>query len=599
MDWKVWLGLGSLGALVVLASQASPPEASSKQGPYEIPAARHGVGTLVPDLRFRPMQGKEVTLQSLAQSSKVVVVALTSATCPLTKRYGPTLASIESEFSAKGVRFVYVNPSQVETESEVQAMIRSAGFKGPYVRKEATAIAQSLKAMTTTDVFVIDSRRTLRYRGAVDDQYGIGFNRPAPKQTYLRDAIEAVLKGQAPRIAATWAPGCVLELGAKKPTAQPEKVTYTEHISRLMQVNCVTCHRPGGVGPFRLDTYQDVKDRAAMIKFATDRGIMPPWFAADTPGHEDRWSNNRRLSEADKVMLQAWIDAEMPEGNRSLAPLPLSYSEEWDMGKPDAIFEVPQPLSVQATGFMEYIHVDVDPQLSEDKWVEAIEVLPTAQGVVHHILVFAVPRSQRGLGQDFGGLRGFFGAYVPGNHTLWYPKGFAKKLAKDTVFQFQIHYTPNGTAAVDRPRIALKYASNPPEHEVRTRGIFNISLRIPPRVNHHMQKAFLRVDEDMMLWSFMPHMHVRGKAFRYEVEYPDGKTELLLDVPRFDFNWQLKYDLSKPILIPKGSRMIATAWYDNSEANPSNPDPSKTVFFGDQTFDEMLIGYIDTSSPNR
>jgi hypothetical protein len=320
---------------------------------------------------------------------------------------------------------------------------------------------------------------------------------------------------------------------------------------------------------------------------------MPPWFADPKVGH---WANDRTLSSADRDDLLAWIAAGAPEGDPQDAPVERKFASGWKIGEPDAVFEVPRTFEIPATGAMEYQRVVVQTKLPQDRWVTAVEIRPSSPAVVHHVLVFLVfPPDHPRHGEQpryRNGLDGYFAGLVPGQGHVIYPRGVAKFLPRDAMLMFQIHYTPNGTATEDRPKIGVKFSDGPPEHEILTRGVFNTKFQIPPGESNHEVAASHRFAFPVRLLSFNPHSHVRGKAYRYEVEYPDGRAETVLEVPRYDFNWQLEYYLREPLDLPAGARLKVTAWYDNSDKNPANPDPSATVHFGDQTWDEMMIGYF-------
>ena len=245
---------------------------------------------------------------------------------------------------------------------------------------------------------------------------------------------------------------------------------------------------------------------------------------------------------------------------------------------------------------MPYQNVIVDTNFSEEKWVRAIEVQPTAREVVHHVLVFVIEPGKfpkRGNIGDEGDRGGFLAAYVPGNSFEVYPDGFAKHVPAGAKMLFQIHYTPNGKATSDQVRVGLCFSKNPPQHIVRVAGVANHHIAIPPGASDHAEVAAIPVPKEVTLLALMPHMHLRGKAFRFEVVLPDGQTRTLLDVPRYDFNWQLSCRYAEPPTLPAGSRIRATGWFDNSEKNPANPDPNKTVRWGQQTTDEMMLGYVE------
>jgi hypothetical protein len=401
-----------------------------------------------------------------------------------------------------------------------------------------------------------------------------------------------VLGGATPPIAATSAPGCALD--AHAPVARTN-LTYTHDISRILQSNCVSCHRQEGIAPFSLQTYADVIEHAGMMKKQVTREAMPPWFAAPSATQPHLWANDRSLSESDKTDLLAWLNSDRPKGNDADAPLPLHFADEWMIGKPDAVFQIPQPIQIKAEGTMPYQNVVVETNLTEDRWVRGYEIQPTNRAVVHHVIVGVHPKGGKITGN--GADSGFFAAYVPGNSYRVLPEGFAKFLPAGSRLSFQIHYTPNGHATQDQIKIGLLYASGPPQYEIHVSSVVQPRLNIPPGEANHVETAETTVPANMMLMSFMPHMHVRGKAFKYELTTPDGKTETLLDIPHYDFNWQLQYQYAQPKFIPAGSKIKITAVFDNSAGNPANPDPTQTVHWGQQTFNEMMIGYVEHFTP--
>lgn len=602
-----------LGISILAVNAANPPapapasttpvrEAPRTQAPHEL-----GVGRLVPDLRVQPMSGRAFKLSDL-KPAKATVIAFTSSSCPVSKRFAPTLARLEQDYAGRGARFVFVAPLASDTAGDIAALVRQHGFKAPFVRDTDRALRDALGARSTTEVFVLDAARTLVYRGAVDDQYGLAYSLDAPRNLYAAGALDAVLSGGLPRTAATSAPGCALE--TKVAGVMVTSVDYHGRVSRIMQAHCVECHRAGGVGPFPLTTYEEVSSHAGMIRKVVEKGDMPPWFAAPAPaGHTSPWANDRTLPAADKRDLLAWMAGGKPAGNSADAPLPRTFPQDWQIGRPDAVVQIPRPIVVKATGKMPYQNVFVETSFAEDRWVRAMEVRPTAREVVHHVLVFVLPKAtndaagatssaaRRRVRQDEGG--NFFAAYVPGNSTIDYSSDFAKLLPAGATLHFQIHYTPGGSATSDQTRLGLIFAPRPPKHEVRVAGVVNPFFRIPPGAANHRVDATLPVPFDSRLLSFMPHMHVRGKAFRYELEPPGGARQLLLDVPRFDFNWQLQYKLAEPVEAPFGSKLLATGWYDNSANNPANPDPTREVKWGPQTEDEMMLGYVEYYVPSQ
>lgn len=604
--------LGAILALIATASSAIAVETSTtaspvRQGPRPVNAASHGVGQLLPDASLVDLAGNPLQLSELAESHRVVVIAMTSTSCPLSMKYLPTLVEL-SQTSGDDVAWLIVNPIATD---KLDAMTTAAErFEGAvdrvgvgpsqavageviYVHDEQAEFAALIGALTTTDVIVVDRSRTVVYHGAIDDQYGLGYSLEAPRQRYLADALTSIKSARRPLVVATEAPGCTLVTKSRPPSSP--NLTYHNRISRIVQQNCITCHHAAGVAPFELTTLEDVRAHAGMIEQVVERGIMPPWFAADSDDRADDalspWSNDRSLAQNDKRDLLSWLAGEMPAGDVADAPVPLEFESDWEIGTPDVIFQFDEPQAVKATGVMPYQDVDVQTDIAEDRWVQAIEIKPSERGVVHHVLVFA-----QGDGKAQDERTGFWGIYVPGNSALVYPDGFAKRLPKGAKLRFQMHYTPNGIATTDRTSIGLIFAKQPPQYEVRVAGIYNDKISIPAGAENHPEVASLSIPAEARLMGLLPHMHLRGKAARYEL-VSAGKTTTLLDVPRYDFNWQLLYRFRDPLPVQAGDTIRFTSWYDNSDNNPANPDPTKTVVWGPQTYDEMQVGYVEYYLP--
>jgi len=597
---------------------AAAAEDSLRQGPQRITAGDHGVGRMIPDLKLTDVDGRSFRLGDL-KDRRAVVIAFTNTSCPICKKYAPTLAALEQQFAEKQVAFVFVNPTASDKLDDIRAAIKTHGFAGSYVRDSEGAVASALGATHTTDAIVLDAKRTVVYRGAVDDQYGFGYSKEAPRTTYLVDAIETTLVNERPNVGATSAPGCPLDFEDRRlgtparPSSREESpdgtdkiahppVTYHNRVSRIVQNHCLACHREGGVAPFSLSTYDEVAGQSGSIRRVVEKGIMPPWFAASpAKGEVTPFANDCSLASADKTDLLAWLNGGKPVGDPQDAPLPRSFAGGWQIGKPDRIVQISSPISVKATGTMPYQNVIVESGLTETKYVKALEVKPTAREVVHHVLVFVLPpakRSEEGTGTTEGDgeedeTTGFFAAYAPGYDALRFNDGYGKVLPAGSRLKFQIHYTPNGTATTDQSMLGMIFADERPEHLVSVQGISQPRFAIPPGADNYEVVANQPVPNDATILAFFPHMHLRGKAFKYEAILPNGETQVLLDIPRYDFNWQLSYRLAEPLTLPAGSTIRATAWYDNSDKNPANPDSTRTVRWGPQTYDEMMIGYVE------
>ncbi len=593
MPRSLLLSLTVLSAFLCAATPSHGEEAQKalRKRPQVLKPSEHGVGTLVSDLTFTDLAGTTGRLSDF-RKSKALVIAYTNASCPLCKRYGPRLGRMAKTWAARGVTFLFVNPTPGEDPQVVAAARKAHGLSGRYVIDEGQRFSRALAATTTGEVFLLDPARTLIYRGAVDDQYGVGWAHEAATHPYLERALEALLAGREPYPAATTAPGCVL--GVAKAPLPAAQVTWHGRVQRIVQNRCQSCHRPGENGPFSLLTFKEAKTNAAMIDYAVKEKLMPPWFAT---AESLPMRNDHSLTKRERDDVQAWVAAGCPKGDPKDAPRPRTWTKGWKIGTPDAVVSIPKPVRVPAEGTVRYQHQTLATDFGEDKWIAAFEIRPTAPQAVHHVLVFARypndhPR-RREQPNNHQGIDGYFVAMVPGQTSYRFPEGTARFLPRGSRLRFQLHYTTNGTAATDQTTVGFIFAKGKPERELRTAGLANLGITIPAGAAHHKAATTRMLPVASRLFGFTPHMHVRGKAFRYEALLPDGTRKLLLDIPRYDFNWQLNYQLAEPLDVPAGTRLIATAWYDNSSANPANPDPSKIVRWGNQTWQEMLIGYVD------
>jgi hypothetical protein len=415
----------------------------------------------------------------------------------------------------------------------------------------------------------------------------------------------------------------VLVLGVMPPAKA--EVTFNRDVLPVLQKNCQDCHRPGEAAPMSLLTYEQARPWAAAIAEAVKLRKMPPWHAEEPHG---AFRNDRRLSSAEIDTLVAWARSGAPAGDPAQAPPPKTFVEGWTIGKPDVVIDMGADYKVPSRGTVEYTYFVVPTRFSEDKWIEKIEVRPKMRGVVHHIVLMArapgspvwkeaksgvpyvppkgkAPASRppdtaegriEGLGDGMPGVE-MVSVYVPGGVAYQTRAGQARLIRAGSDLVFQMHYTANGTEETDRSEVGIVFAKEPPKERVVNTFVSNRRLRIPPGAGAHRVDARVTLQQEVKLESFFPHMHVRGKAMEYRAVFPTGETQLLLRVPRYDFNWQQTYYLAKPLTVPKGTRLEVTAWYDNSPNNPANPDPQSEVFWGDQSWEEMLAGFVDLAIP--
>ena len=397
-----------------------------------------------------------------------------------------------------------------------------------------------------------------------------------------------------------------------------DEATFHKDIEPILQARCQGCHRQGEAAPMSLITYQEARPWAKAIRQAVLTHKMPPWFA--DPAHGN-FSNDRRMPQAEIDRIVAWVDGGAKEGNPQDAPKPRTFTAGWVMGKPDAVVELPVDFAVPASGTVEYTYFVVPSGFTEDKWVQNVEVRAGNTKVVHHVVVEVRPpgvefltdakygepfvperkpkphKSDTGQGALEVDTVEVAGVYVPGGVPYYLKPGQARLIPAGSDLVFQMHYTTNGKAATDRTRVGFQFAKQPPAERVVNTLVTNRNLRIPAGAADHAVVARVTLQADSTLVAMFPHMHVRGKSFEYRATYPTGKSETLLSVPRYDFNWQLSYNLQQPKLLPKGTVLECVARYDNSPNNPFNPDPGREVYWGDQTWDEMLAGFVDLAIP--
>lgn len=533
--------------------------------------------------------GNVVEIKS--QSAKQwTVVCFLGTECPLARHYGPRLNRLAKEFVAKNVRFIGINSNSQDSSKEVGEFAKEHGISFTILKDPGNKVADQFGATRMAEVFLLDQSLTIRYRGRVDDQYQPGVVRGQATRQDLRIALEESVAGKTVSVARTETTGCLIGR-VKTPTANPQ-VTFCKQVSRVLNQHCVECHRPGEIGPFSLIDYDEITGWGDTILETLDSGRMPPWNANPKHGH---FRNSRLMPETDKQVLRDWIKAGMPYGEVSDLPPPQTFSSDWQLPRtPDLVLKMrDKPFHVPATGTVEYQYFVVDPHFETDQWVSASQVIPGNRPTVHHCIVFIRPPDE----SDVRGV-GYLSGYVPGQRSFSFPPGYARRIPAGSKFVFQMHYTPNGVEQQDLTQIGMTFI---PEaevtHEVLTLLGIEQEFEIPPHTAdfavHGDVGWFPRQAE---LLAIVPHMHVRGKSFQAASRCGD-KMQILLDVPRYDFNWQHVYELKTPLKLDSIDELNFTARFDNSKQNPANPDPSQTVTWGDQTWEEMAIAFFEISEP--
>ena len=372
------------------------------------------------------------------------------------------------------------------------------------------------------------------------------------------------------------------------------EVTFSEHVAPLLFENCVSCHRPGQVAPMSLLSYKDARPWARSIKRAVAARTMPPWFA--NPAHGE-FVEDPRLTDQEIAMISKWVDAGAPSGDLDKMPEAPVFETDWQTGKQDVVLTM-EPFQVTDEMEDHYEWVQVTNPLNEDKWIKSIEIRPTFTEGAHHNLTYIAPAGM--TLDEVNGLRrtemDFIAGWAPGVVPMQYREGYGKFLPAGASIFFQMHYHKEpgeGSGGIDETSVGLKFYDDEVDNALTTLWIVDPVLQIPPGEANYQSASEHVFDHEALIFNFTPHMHLRGKSMRFTATYPDGREEILLDVPDYDFNWQLTYSPPEPLKVPAGTKVVLDAVFDNSADNPANPDPTATVTFGEATTDEMMIGFLD------
>jgi peroxiredoxin len=521
---------------------------------------------------------------------KAVVLFFTGNGCPIARKSAPKLKALEKEFESKGITFWVVNSYSGDTTEEIRKERREIGLWGTTFlidRKQAVALALGVER--TAEVLAIDTQdHKVFYRGAIDDQLSEGAEKVAASAHYLKDALTAFLEGREVAVKETRSRGCRYAYSSAADSATPPD--YAKQIAPILQNNCVHCHRKDGIGPWSMNSHRRVSNYAEMIEEVLLTRRMPPW---DPNPDYGQFQNAHWLSRDDTQTLLRWAEAGAP-GSAGTDPLeaPLEPLPEWRLGKPDAVLHLPEPQKVPATGIVDYRYVEVPSPFTNDVWLSGMDIKPGNHKVVHHVILYV---KWPGGPEDGNGHGTFFVGWAPGASALKYPPGVAKKMPANAKLTLELHYTTCGSEQEDSSEIALYLADGPQERIAETREAIEWNLHIPAGEAEAGHVAAYAFQKPATIYGLFPHMHFRGKWMRYELLLPNGNRETLLDVPRYDFQWQLSYYLKEPRHVPAGSWLLVRGAFDNSAGNPANPDPNRHVYFDKQSWDEMFIGFFEAA----
>jgi hypothetical protein len=544
-------------------------------------------GDRVENFRLLDHRGESHALYYYSDTKAVVLVVQGNG-CPIVRNMLPRLHEIRDGYAPRGVEFLLLNSNLQDDRARIAAEAEAFGIDLPVLLDEAQLVGESLGLTRTAEVLVIDPESwTLVYRGAMDDRLTYEHQKAEAAHHWLTDALDALLDGRPVDVAATDAVGCLINFPERERRAAHAAISYSDQVAPILIEKCVSCHRPGGIGPWAMTEHLMVKGFAPMIREVIRTDRMPPWHADP---HYGSYANDRSLSDDEARLLVHWVEAGAPRGD---GPDPLAEYRhdwpEWSLGEPDLVIDIP-PYEVPATGVIEYQYPVVRNPLDRDVWVRAAEIIPGSREALHHVItMFGIPDPENP--RRFG-LQGTLGGYVPGADAEVFPEGTGVLLPAGAVFRLQMHYTTFGRPVTDRSRLGLYFHEVPPEHELVTTILMNPRILIPPHAKAHRESAEQVFEEDMVVYNMLPHAHYRGRSSEFRAVYPDGTEEVLLSVPNYDFNWQTTYELVTPKRLPAGTRIVHSTTWDNSAQNPANPDPTREVPWGEQSWDEMLFGAV-------
>jgi len=519
------------------------------------------------------------------QVNAPAVVLYTHATeCGSVEATLPKLAELQQMFEPTGTVFMGINAWPTDERADVREQAEAHGLDFPILMDVTQRISLSLGLTETNRCLVVKP----------GDNWAVVYDGPVESDgvNFLFDALAESLAGDP--VTKAHRPSA----GTAYPMVELGDLSYVHDIAPILAEKCVTCHRPGGIGPFSLARHRRVEGWAPMMRETIRTKRMPPWHADAEFGD---YKASLAMSVEEERKLLAWIeDGAVNDGDFDpLEAFDMVEDRFWVLGEPDHILEMPQEEHIPAEGVFEYRYIYIPTGLTEDKWLRAIEVQAGTPAVVHHALMFVIyPREYRHVQPSARlGLSGYFASFLPGADAIPYPEGTGKFLPAGSTIVFQMHYSATGRPEVDLTRMGLHFLDEPPARALTITGAHNNRFRVPPHAEDHPHRARYEFNDDVRLYGASPHMHFRGSRFRFDAHIPDGPVKTVLNVPFYEFDWQPMYHFAEPIDIPAGTRIECTGAFDNSALNPYNPDPANWVGFGEQSFQEMFIGYLMFSQP--
>ncbi|WP_068878542.1 MULTISPECIES: redoxin family protein [unclassified Phenylobacterium] len=518
--------------------------------------------------------------------AKAIVLISHANGCPIVRNVAPALKALKAKYEAQGVRFLMVNSAIQDSMEAIAKEKAEYGFDIPILKDANQLVGEQLGVTRTAEVFVIDPKTwKITYRGPLDDRLDYGVQKAAAQHTWAADAIDATLAGRPAMAASKQSVGCLIDF----PNRKVATISYVKEVAPILEKKCAACHTEGGIGPFAMSSYEMVKGFSPMIREVLRTDRMPPW---NVDPHVGKFADDKSLTPAEIKTVVHWVEQGAPRDG-STDPLAVAAKKrvvaEWPLGKPDLILELPT-YKIPASGVVDYQRPIVVNPLTEGKWVKASTYVVNQRQAVHHFLsgyLKEVPADGKGNESRWGASMG--GYAVGAESTLW-PTNVGSYLPPGGAIGFQAHYTPFGKEVTDASKIGLYFYKDgeKPDLVMRNSVVVDNTIVIPPGASRHKETAYIDFPKDALLYSAFPHAHYRGYASDLWIQYPDGSKKRLLAMPRYDFNWQREYTFAEPLKVPAGSKLIANYWYDNSRQNPANPDATKAIVWGDQSWEEMF-----------
>lgn len=552
--------------------------------PLHAAESRPAIGDSIGELKFKDIRGLNRSLTELGKKQAYVLV-FTSTQCPLVKRSMPKLIDIDTRFGSRNVQVVAVNVGVDDTIRDMAAQAIEFEASFPFVKDTDLSCVRALGIDRTPEVAVLNADRVLVFRGRIDDQFRLGGSRPDPSRRDLEEALNELLEGKKISVAETPVDGCLITHPQDVAKDGPVPTFYKD-IAPVLNKRCVACHREGAAAPFALTTYSDAKAHAEMMSEVITDLRMPPWYAHSKPG---QYQNDPSLTREERETVVRWVKSGRMEGDPKDAPeLPAASTAKWRIGEPDLVITMLDEHQIPATGYIPYKEFLLPYVFINETWLEAIEIRPDNPSVVHHCNMAYV--TSKGVGNET-----FITGHVPGGLPMdlgRFDNGVAYRIPALATLGLQVHYTTTGKEERCKISVGFRYPRQMVHKQLKHFLLDPHRIQIAPENGAFPIKSSKQIDQDVTLLGLFTHMHVRGKDMTFYAHLPDQTRDTLLQIPNYNFEWQLGYEIAPgKKKLPKGTRIEAIAHYDNSAFNPYNPDPKRTVPYGLQTYDEMFNGY--------